>query len=169
VYVRNFPLRCLTLLFSLLILQSCASLPENGGTSPATLLDSPDRASVNILADHTLEGLWQGVSRAGCASPNGTHCGAVADIELTMLQDNQQLTGFYRCEPVNMPCVLNEAGQLSNVEVSGSSLKFLATRPGNTSCFFRGFFSGDQMRGAYHCPEAVGLPERGSFQVKRSY
>jgi hypothetical protein len=96
---------------------------------------------------------------AGCAPLNGTHCGAVADIELTMLQENQRLAGFYRCEPVNMPCALTETGQLSNVEVSGSSLKFLATRPDNTSCFFRGFFSGNQMSGAYHCPEAVGPPE----------
>jgi hypothetical protein len=79
------------------------------------------------------------------------------------------MAGFYTCEPVDMPCALTESRQLSNIEVSGSSLKFLATRQGDTSCSFRGFLSGEQMRGAYHCPEAVGPPERGSFQVKRSY
>ena len=129
-YLRNFPLRSLTLLFSVLILQSCASLLENDGTSPTTLVDFSKGASVNMPADHTLEGLREGVSMARCTPLNGTYCGAVADIELTMLQE-QRLVGFYRCEPVNMPCALTETGQLSNVEVSGRSLKFLATRAGN--------------------------------------
>jgi hypothetical protein len=106
----------------------------------AKFVDSHDGASVSMPTDSHWRAFGKVYRIAGCMPLNGTYCGAVADIEPTNAAGEPTPGGCLYVR-IGQPALRPDRNRpASNVEVSGSSLKFLAMSPSNTSCIFRGFF-----------------------------
>lgn len=118
-------------------------------------------------------GVWQGQEWANCnviMMMDATRCGAVNAITLTLLQKDDQVSGFYKCAFGNMNCLnMNETGKVAVGSLRASLLSLRVMMPDGSDCLFNGRPVGDAMQGSYNCMQGGGLIEQGLWRAQRSY
>lgn len=126
----------------------------------------------NIQEKPGLTGVWEGVSVANCG---GVHledmgrCDATQNITLTMFQEGEKVTGYYRCAYGNQNCRNQaETGVIKNGSIVGRRLMMRVLLDDGSMCYFTGIPSGDHLDGGYSCG-TTGLFEQGHFRTQRSY
>jgi hypothetical protein len=138
------------------------ALPLHAGAAPAP---SPEVQAVT--------GHWEGVSSADCigdTTANPGRCHATQKITLTMLQDGDQITGYYTCAFGNEVCRnLDETGVIRNGTMNGRRLTMRVMLGDGSMCFFTGMPASNVMEGRYSCLQGGGIVERGAFRTERSY
>jgi hypothetical protein len=112
-------------------------------------------------------GMWQGSSFGVCIA-RLPRCGNVVLISLSMIQDQSEISGFYRCAWGNALCRnMNTEGKIAVGSISGSNVSLRLMFEDVSSCIFSGTFSQDQGSGSYMCMQGGGLVERGYWKVRR--
>jgi hypothetical protein len=92
-------------------------------------------------------------------------------ISFTMLRENANVAGFYRCAPGTTPCYnrvesgVVESGVVKSLQFRGRRLWFRVMRDDHSSCLFSTIPSTNRMRGGFYCSGV----ERGAWQVERVY
>lgn len=118
-------------------------------------------------------GVWHGQIRANCnvvMMADVTRCGAVNPITLTLLQKENNVSGYYRCAYGNMNCYnMNQTGKIATGSMGSKLLKLRVMMPDGSDCLFNGWPAGDAMRGSYSCLQGGGLLEQGLWKASRSY
>ncbi len=143
------------------------------GCAMATRFEpSPPVMSPN-LHQAVVTGVWEGTSITECtplqAEPE--RCHAIVNITLTMIQESETVTGFYRCATGTMLCRnLDEAGAIKDGAMrQGGLLAFRVMLHDGSSCLFSGVPWQDRVTGTYLCLQGGGFMERGHWQAQRSY
>ena len=148
---------------------ACAARPAPPiNVSPQTSSES-DRA----VYDHsTVSGVWEGSSVSGCLfNPSDPgRCKAEQKITLTMFQQGNEVTGFYKCAYGNQVCRhLNETGLILAGKLNRTLLMMRVMHDDGSMCFFTGRPHGNQLNGGYECLQGGGIIEQGTFQTRRNY
>ena len=143
---------------------------------PAPSIDvSPQTASASDQAvrdDPTVSGVWEGSSISGCLfnTTDPGRCQAEQKITLTMFQQGDKVTGFYKCAYGNQVCRhLNETGLIRNGKLNRTLLMMRVMHEDGSMCFFTGRPHGNQFNGGYECLQGGGIIEEGTFQTRRNY
>jgi hypothetical protein len=122
--------------------------------------------------DSALSGVWQGTSvstSVGDPSDPG-RIAAMQKITLTMFQQGDIVSGFYRCAYGNQVCRhMNETGVIRRGRLSHNRLTMRVMLEDGSMCFFTGVPEGERFAGGYECLQGGGIIEQGSFQTRRSY
>jgi hypothetical protein len=148
--------RCAAVLRLLLLLM--AGLAE----SCAMLFPPPIPPKVDVT------GFWEGRSETSCVA-RMSRCGGVVQISLSMIQNQADITGTYRCTTGNTTCRnLNFNGQIAVGQIRGPGVSLRVMFEDVSSCIFNGTFSDDAGGGTYICLQG-GIVERGYWQVRRAY
>lgn len=139
--------------------------------SPA--LPPYDGATASSPAMAAVTGHWEGESSADCigdTTANPGRCHAMQKITLTMLQQGNQITGYYTCAYGNEICRnLDETGVIRNGTMTGRRLLMRVMLGDGSMCFFTGLPTSNVLEGRYSCLQGGGLIERGAFHTERSY
>jgi hypothetical protein len=118
-------------------------------------------------------GVWEGVSLASCNTSAANRCNAEQKINITLLQGDSGLRGFYTCGYGTMDCLgQNETGKIVAASLNGGQLTTRVQMPDGTSCIYTGRTvgtGGNKITGGYSCYGGGALIESGSWQGKRSY
>jgi hypothetical protein len=135
------------------------------GKTPSSNADEPGTLS-------GVTGVWEGTTVARClpGMPDPGRCNAWQDITLTMFQDGERVTGFYKCAYGSQVCRnLDEHGVIRNGTMRSGRLMMRVMLPDGSMCFFTGIPHNDQLSGGYSCLQGGGLLEEGRFRTQRSY
>ncbi|MBF6559426.1 MAG: hypothetical protein IVW56_03965 [Candidatus Binataceae bacterium] len=123
-------------------------------------------------ADSALSGVWQGISvstSVGDPSDPG-RIAAMQNITLTMFQQGEIVSGYYRCAYGNQVCRhMNETGIIRHGRLSHNRLTMRVMLEDGSMCFFTGVPEGERFAGGYECLQGGGIIEQGEFQTRRSY
>lgn len=126
----------------------------------------------NVSERRGLTGVWEGVSVADCAGvhlEDSGRCDAMQNITLTMFQEGEKVSGYYRCAYGNQNCRNQaETGVIRNGNMEGRRLMMRVMLEDGSMCYFTGIPAGDHFDGGYSCM-TTGLFERGRFHTQRSY
>jgi hypothetical protein len=119
-----------------------------------------------------LPGYWTGTTTAYCnlnPAEFDMRCNSINVITLSLLQDKDRVTGFYRCSFGNQDCrAQNDAGKVANASMRGRQLRMRIALPDLSSCIFQGkAVSPASIKGAYFCYQGGGLMEQGHFEIRR--
>jgi hypothetical protein len=129
---------------------------------------------VSVAKDvHTnVTGVWQGRSFAMCpliTTNNPGRCSAMQRITLTLFQDGQRVTGFYKCAFGNEECRgLAENGVIRDGHMGSRLLQLRVMLDDDSMCRFTGMPVNGVLEGRYQCHWG-GPAEWGGFRVERSY
>lgn len=151
------------------VLGACAATPNGSADTipaPAQVSNSADPA------DPGVSGVWQGVSIANCeGDPSDPgRCNAEQQITLTMFQQGDAVTGFYRCGFGNQLCRhLDETGPIRDGTLRHTRLTFRVMLEDGSMCLFTGRPAADEFEGGYECLQGGGIIEQGIFQTRRSF
>jgi hypothetical protein len=97
-------------------------------------------------------------------------CHATQRITLTMIQQDNAVTGYYTCAFGNQVCrSLDESGVIRNGLMHGRRLTMRVMLEDGSMCFFTGMPLHDVMEGRYSCLQGAGVIERGAFRTVRRY
>jgi hypothetical protein len=156
---------------------ACASTADH--TYPRSLVAQPRFGSGALTAQsespamQAVTGHWEGVTSADCigdTTANPGRCHAMQNITLTMLQQGDEITGYYTCAFGNQVCRnLNESGVIRRGVMTGRRLLMRVMLGDGSMCFFTGMPMGGVMEGRYSCLQGGGIVERGAFRTERSY
>jgi hypothetical protein len=143
---------------------------------PYDISDPPDKMPPSLIEateiGSGMAGVWHGISVSDCSGvtlKDPGRCNAVQNITLTMFQQGDQLTGFYRCAYGTQNCRdLDEAGVIKNGKMNGHRLMMRVMLEDGAMCYFTGMSEGDHLDGGYLCMVS-GLFEKGQFHTQRSY
>lgn len=183
---------CVVLAAAIGLLQGCATVaPQYPETLPAVAATAgaESAAGQSAGAQNTVEarepttggrkrpfevtGVWHGQLRANCdplMMVDVTRCGAVNGITFTLLQNNANVSGYYRCAYGNVNCLsMNETGRIARGNMGSKLLRMRVMMPDGSDCLFNGWPVGDAMRGSYTCLQGGGLIEQGRWKARRSY
>jgi len=117
-----------------------------------------DDAKAKGDAARGVTGVWEGMSRGPRA--------AMRYITLTMVQQGNEVTGYYRCAYGTQLCQnMNETGVIKDGKMIGARLMMRVMLEDGSMCYFTGVPHGDRLQGAYFC---IGT-EIGRFRTERSY
>ncbi len=146
---------------------------EASGQTPAGVAAPAAASTSNTDGDAiALPGYWTGTTTAYCnlnPAEFDTRCNSVNVISLSLLQDKDRVTGFYRCTFGNQDCrAQNDSGTVANASMSGRRLQMRIALPDLSSCIFQGkAVSPASIKGAYFCYQGGGLMEQGHFEIRR--
>jgi len=154
----------LGLALAIFIVGSCAASPPHG--KPLEDTAGQRHATMDV------SGLWQGTTRVLCIP--GTYepgrCDAVNKIIFSILQEDHDLSGRYRCQTGNMVCRnegITNSGAIKGT-LEGQRLSFRVYLPGDgSSCLYSGRMSYTSAGGTYNCYQGAGLVETGQWHVNR--
>jgi hypothetical protein len=138
------------------------------GTSNDASYATGGQQAGDVAIAEDVTGVWEGTS-ARSGPLFGGH--AVRKIMLTLIQRNNEVTGFYRCAYGNQLCpgIIDDKGTVCNGSMIGRNLRMRVTMPDGMSCLFDGVPTGDRLLGGYICLQGAGLVEKGQWQTERSY
>jgi hypothetical protein len=141
-----------------------ASKPGNSSAS------SPGQSESGT--SQNVSGVWEGKGLTDCtefqAEPH--RCNAVVNVTLTMLQEQERVTGFYRCATGTMMCrQFLETGVIKAGSMTGRLLRFRVMLEDGESCIFQATPQPDRIAGAYICLNGTALMERGLWDLQRAY
>jgi len=118
-------------------------------------------------------GVWQGVSHADCIDVtigNPGRCGATQNIMLTMMQQGDTVSGFYKCAYGTEVCRnLDENGVIRNGRMTSGRLTMRVMLEDGSMCFFTGRPLEGVIEGRYSCLQGGGVVERGAFRTQLHY
>jgi hypothetical protein len=127
-----------------------------------TMLSPPP---VRPMVDVT--GHWEGRSFASCVG-RLPRCGAMVAISLSMIQNESDISGVYRCATGNVICRnLDTEGKIAAGTIRGRSVSLRVMLEDVSSCIFNGTFSVNTASGSYICLQGGGMVERGFWKVAR--
>jgi hypothetical protein len=157
--VHGSPARRSVMLALALTIAGCATgrLPPSSGA----IESRPD-----------LTGVWEGLAADDCSfrKTDKTQCTGVFQIALTLIEQNSNLTGFYKCAAGTIACQREEeSGRISCSEVTERRLAFRLTLPDGGSCIFEARRLGESIAGGYFCLGGEIVMGRGRLTVRRSY
>jgi hypothetical protein len=114
-------------------------------------------------------GFWEGRSNGACMA-RVPRCGAVVLISLSMIQNESEITGMYRCATGNAMCRnLNTQGRIAVGKIRGRGVSLRIMFEDVSSCIFNGTFSSDSGGENYICLQGGGIVERGYWKVQRAF
>ncbi len=130
---------------------------------PLALDDTGKPASVT--------GVWQGISQADCITINDPgRWAAMQNITLTLIQQGDVVTGYYKCSYGNEVCRnLDEKGAIRNGSLERGWLLIRIMLEDGSMCFFTGRPLQGVLEGRYSCLQGAGLVERGAFEAVLNY
>ena len=150
-------------LIALMIAGCSVGPPQPAGVqsqSPAEVAASDD-AQAKDDAPRGVTGVWEGMSQGPRA--------AMRYITLTMVQQGNEVTGYYRCASGTQFCRnMNETGVIKDGKMIGRRLMMRVMLEDGSMCYFTGVPQGDELQGAYYCAHGIGT-ENGRFRTERSY
>ena len=153
----------------LLALCGCAAKP---GVSHAAISPMPPAPEPPSQAGEGVSGVWQGVSIANCeGDPSDPgRCNAEQKIILTMFQQGDAITGYYKCAFGNQLCRhLDETGPIRDGTLKHTRLTFRVMLEDGSMCLFTGRPAANLFEGGYECLQGGGIIEQGIFQTRRNY
>lgn len=172
--VSSAQLAGVAVIFLTMAVWGCAASPAAGGPAASNASPASDQPGAS-RPTFDVSGVWDGRSVASCNSFNpmafNTRCNAINTIALTLVQNDDKITGFYKCSIGNMDCRnQNDSGTIANGSMSNQRLALRIAMPDGSSCLFNGMpTAANQIRGSYTCYQGGGLAEQGRFEVGRNY
>ena len=172
-------LRLASMLFSLLMLGCAAAQDAStvhgeavGRLAAAGAAPAKPQTPSNGVTPIELPGYWVGTTTAYCnlnPADFDMRCNNINRISLSFLQENDRVTGIYRCSFGNGECrAQNDAGKIANASMRGRALQMRIALPDLSSCIFQGkAVSPGAIKGAYFCYQGGGLMEQGHFEIWR--
>jgi hypothetical protein len=141
--------------------------------TPLSASSVADLSSGDAERPGSVTGVWQGVSHADCGMvtmANPGRCGATQNIVLTMMQQGQSVSGFYKCAFGNEVCRnLDESGVIRDGKMNNGRLFMRVMLEDGSMCFFTGRPVQGVIEGRYSCLQGAGLIERGAFRTERRF
>ncbi len=138
-----------------------AQLPTASAITPFSSGDTGQAPSVT--------GVWRGISQADCMGITVTdpgRCHATQNIELTLIQQDDIVTGFYKCSYGTEICRnLDEAGLIRNGSMEHGRLQMRVMLEDGSMCFFTSHPLRGVLEGRYSCLQGAGIVERGAFKA----
>jgi len=119
-----------------------------------------------------VSGVWEGTGLTDCTpfQEEPHRCNAVVNVTLTMLQEQERVTGFYRCATGTVMCRRSlETGVIKAGSMTGRRLHFRVMLEDGESCIFQAMPQPDHITGAYICLNGTGLMEQGRWDLERAY
>jgi len=117
----------------------------------------------------SVTGVWRGISQADCIGITLTEpgrCHATQNIELTLIQQSDVVTGFYKCSYRTQICRnLDEAGLIRNGSMQAGRLLMRVMLGDGAMCFFTSRPLPGVLDGRYSCLQGAGIVERGAFEA----
>jgi hypothetical protein len=158
-------------LASSLVVALCACA-ANSPRSEAATSQAPRTDDPPSQAGEGVSGVWQGVSVANCeGDPSDPgRCNAEQKIILTMFQQGNAITGYYKCAFGNQLCRhLDETGPIRDGTLKHTRLTFRVMLEDGSMCLFTGRPAANEFEGGYECLQGGGIIEQGIFQTRRNY
>ncbi len=158
-------------LATMLLLAICGCAAKSSTPDSVT----PQAARVSDPAapvDRGVNGVWQGISISNCEDDpdDPGRCNAEQKITLTMFQQGNAITGYYKCAFGTQVCRhLDETGMIRNGTLKHTRLMFRVMHEDGSMCIFTGRPEGDKFEGGYECLQGGGIIEQGIFQTRRNY
>jgi hypothetical protein len=162
-----------TILSALLL--GCASRTGDDSPSPLAkgLAGTDAQAASKSSAESSFSGVWEGTTRASCASLlyRPGRCNALQNVTITVLEGpNGKYSGSYTCAYGNMDCFnQNTTGKVVAVSFAGARMNVRVMMPDAMSCIYTGINVNQNINGGYSCYQGGGLVEEGSWLARRSY
>ena len=119
-----------------------------------------------------VSGVWEGTGLTDCTvfQEEPHRCNAVVNVTLTMLQEQERVTGFYRCATGTVMCRrLLETGVIKAGSMKGRLLRFRVMLDDGESCIFQAMPQPDRIVGAYLCLSGGAIMEQGRWDLERAY
>lgn len=119
-----------------------------------------------------MSGVWEGTGLTDCTpfQDEPHRCNAVVNVTLTMLQEQERVTGFYRCTTGTVMCRRAlETGVIKAGSMTGRLLRFRVMLDDGESCIFQATPQPDRMTGAYICLNGTAIMEQGRWDLDRAY
>ena len=133
--------------------------------------------TVNVPANAqtaNVSGVWSGTTLVTpCDFALSGRCNAQNNITLTLMQQNNQVTGNYTCATGTMVCRDGGADNTGKVQwgrISRNLIRLSLIIPADVSnCYYNGMLaSANAMHGTYMCFNGGSLVEEGTWNVKRA-
>ncbi len=118
---------------------------------------SPDQS--DSATSRNVSGVWEGTGLTDCTEfqEEPHRCNAVVNVTLTMLQEQERVTGFYRCATGTVMCRrLLETGVIKAGSMTGRLLRFRVMLEDGESCIFQATPPARPHRGRVHLPQRRG-------------
>ena len=110
-------------------------------------------------------GMWEGTSRSWCGAFG---CNGVNRISLSMIANEADIIGSYRCAIGNRICPrMNDIGRIATGHISGQTVQLRVMLPDGSSCIYNGTFSDTRGGGTYVCQNGAAILEGGRWFVDR--
>ena len=157
----------------LALARGCATTDSRirvGAASRGYSASSPDQA--DSAASRNVSGVWEGTGLTDCTpfQDEPHRCNAVVNVTLTMLQEQERVTGFYRCTTGTVMCRRSlETGVIKAGSMTGRLLRFRVMLEDGESCIFQATPQPDRMTGAYLCLNGTAIMEQGRWDLDRAY
>ena len=119
-----------------------------------------------------VSGVWEGTGLTDCTAfqEEPHRCNAVVNVTLTMLQEQDRVTGFYRCATGTVMCrQFLETGVIKAGSMTGRLLRFRVMLDDGESCIFQATPQPDRIVGAYLCLNGAAIMEQGRWDLQRAY
>ncbi len=140
----------------------------------AMLAEKAGTQTLNTAPGETFElaGYWVGTSTAFCnlnPAELDMRCNSINVITLSLFEDNNRMSGFYKCSFGNQDCRnQNDSGKVAAARMRGRRLEMRIAMPDLSSCIFEGAANSPaSMQGTYFCYQGGGLMEQGRFEIRR--
>jgi hypothetical protein len=162
---------CVGLAVILALTGGCATRDEP--KSPIqTAPGQPAYSQTQSNSPANVSGVWEGTGLTDCTpfQDEPHRCNAVVNVTLTMLQEQERVTGFYRCAMGTVMCRRAlETGVIKAGSMRGRLLHFRVMLEDGESCIFQATPQGDHITGPYICLNGTGLMEQGRWDLDRAY
>jgi hypothetical protein len=162
---------CVGLVVILALASGCATTDDpKVRASAAGYSDSSPGQSDS--ASRNVSGVWEGTGLTDCTElqEEPHRCNAVVNVTLTMLQEQERVTGFYRCATGTVMCRrLLETGVIKAGSMRGRLLRFRVMLDDGESCIFQATPQLDRITGAYLCLNGAAIMEQGRWDLERAY
>jgi hypothetical protein len=87
-----------------------------------------------------------------------------------MLQEQDRVTGFYRCATGTVMCrQFLETGVIKAGSMTGRLLRFRVMLDDGESCIFQATPQPDRIAGGYICLNGAAIMEQGRWDLERAY
>ncbi len=140
----------------------CAAAASESTAEPsAAAAAAIVEAHSDDAASNGVTGVWEGMSQGPRA--------AMRYITLTMVQQGNEVTGYYKCAYGTQLCRnMEETGVIKDGKMIGKRLMMRVMLGDGSTCYFTGVPQGDKLQGVYICNYGTG-GEGGRFRTERSY
>ena len=145
---------------------------RDAGAPPAASATPAHHQSAAEPQPFELAGYWVGTTTAFCnlnPAEFDMRCNSINVITLSLFEDKNRMTGFYKCSFGNQDCRnQNDSGKVAAAKMRGRRLEMRIAMPDLSSCIFEGAANSPaSMRGSYFCYQGGGLMEQGHFEIRR--